>query len=175
MRGDFFISLAHCYNLETLDVSGGLNIDDAALNFMEKCKPTREEKVPACGQHFFPYLHTVKFAQLQITDHCLFTLCKIAPNIEHLELTKCDKLTEQGVLQTLLKNPKQRLEFLDVNYIPSLTYTILDQIRQEFPNLLIRRFKDNDIDTKDSGLRVPRMLLNAKKKKKKKGKGKKKK
>lgn len=45
-------------------------------------------------------LHTVKLAQLTITDFAIASLSKVAPNIEHLELTGCASLTEYS-LKTL--------------------------------------------------------------------------
>ena len=47
---------------------------------------------------------------------------------------------------------------------------IYDELRTNHPDVLIRRFKHSETDKRDTGLRVPRRLIE---KKKKKGKGKK--
>ena len=64
---------------------------------------------------------------------------------------------------------------MDLNYIPDLKWAFFDELRERFPNILIRRFKHQDTDKKDNGLKVPRRPnVKPKKGKKKKG-GKKKK
>ena len=101
-------------------------------------------------------------------------LVKIAPNIEHLELTKCTNISDIGVME-LLRIHGKTLKFLDINYIPDLKYPFFDELRNNYPDLLIRRFQHYETDKKDTGLRVPRRLIEKKKKKKKKKGGKKKK
>ena len=97
---------------------------------------------------------------------------KLAPNIEHLELIKCERITEFSI-NSILEKPNS-LKFLDINFIPAFTYMILDVLREKHPDLLMRRYAENDVDKKDNGLRVPRRVIDSKKKKKR-GKGKKKK
>ena len=99
---------------------------------------------------------------------------KAMPNLEHLELTKCDLLTEFGLKSVLESNTK--LQFLDINHIPAVTFPYLDELKDTHPELLIKRHTYQDVDfKKDNGLRVPRRLkVDIKKKKKKKGKKKKK-
>lgn len=105
----------------------------------------------------------------------LGNLVKIAPNIEHLELTKCTNLSDIGITE-LLRVHGKTLKFLDINYIPDLKWPFFDELRNSHPDLLIRRFQNYETDKKDTGLRVPRRLIEKKKKKgKKKGGGKKKK
>ena len=97
---------------------------------------------------------------------------KAAPNLEHLEVTKCDKLTEFGLKSVLESNPK--LQFLDINHIPAVTFPFLDELKDTHPDLLIKRHTYQEVDfKKDNGLRVPRRLKVDIKKKKKKGKKKK--
>lgn len=96
--------------------------------------------------------------------------------MEHLEVTKCDKLTEFGLKSVLETNTK--LQYIDFNHIPAVTYGFLDELKDNYPDLFIKRYKYQDQDfKKDNGLRVPRRLKIDDKKKKKKGKkgGKKKK
>ena len=67
------------------------------------------------------------------------------------------------------------LKYLDLNKIPVVNFAFLDQLKQDHPDLLIRRNRYEDDDfKKDNGLRVPRQFPQKKKKKGKKG-GKKKK
>ena len=95
------------------------------------------------------------------------------PNLEHVELCKCESVGEFGV-QQLLQNCA-KLAYLDINKVPIVNYGFLDELKQSHPELLIRRNRHQDEDfKKDNGLRVPRRIIEKKKKKKKK-KGKKKK
>lgn len=97
------------------------------------------------------------------------------PDLEHLELTKCDKLTDYA-LKTIFET-NTALRYIDVNKVPTVDYGFLDELTKQKPDLLIRRNCHQDEDyKKDNGLRVPRRVIQEKKKKKKgKGKGKKKK
>ena len=124
----------------------------------------------------FPYLTILKLGSTTIPDMSLIALTKNAPNLEHLELQKCERITEFGVKNVLENNTE--LKLLDLNKIPIVNYGYLDELKQNHPNLLMRRNKYEDDDfKKDNGLRVPRQFPDKKgKKKKKKGKkGKKKK
>ena len=118
--------------------------------------------------------HTARLCGLAIGDMPLMAMSKYMPNLEHLEIPKCEKVTEFGLKSILETNTK--LEFLDINHIPAVTFPFLDELKDTHPNLLIKRHAYQDVDfKKDNGLRVPRRLLvDIKKKKKKKG-GKKKK
>ena len=60
--------------------------------------------------------------------------------------------------------------------MPIVNYAFLDVLKDEYPELLIRRnvYQDEDFK-KDNGLRVPRRIIQKKKSKKKKKGGKKKK
>jgi hypothetical protein len=74
-----------------------------------------------------------------------------------------------------IANKNKTLQFIDFNYIPDLKYAFFDELRERFPDLLIRRFKHQETDKKDTGMRVPRRIIEKKKKKGKKKGGKKKK
>lgn len=92
-----------------------------------------------------------------------------------MELTRCEKLNDTS-LTDLLRIQGKTLKFLDINYIPDLKWPFFDELRNNYPDLLIRRFENYETDKKDTGLRVPRRLIEKKKAKgKKKGGGKKKK
>jgi hypothetical protein len=117
------------------------------------------------------YLHTVKLASCNIGDMALVDVLKVTQAIEHLEVTKCERITEFSINKVLELCPN--IKFLDVNGIPVVSYAMLDEIMKAHPQLLMKRHKYQDQDfKKDNGLRIPRLLPA---KKKPKGKGKKKK
>ena len=101
-------------------------------------------------------------------------ITKAMPNLEHVELVKCEAITEFGI-NCFLQNC-EKIIFLDIAKVPIFDYNFLDELRQTNPTLYIRRNKHYGDDfKKDNGLRVPRRIISKKKKKKKKkGKGKKK-
>lgn len=174
MKADFFETLGHCKQLELLDCTGCYEIDDAMQQNFEKTmskKGDDENSKPG-----WTSCHTARLCGLGISDIPLMAFCKFLPNLEHLEIPKCEKVTEFGLKSILETNPK--LQFLDINHIPAVTFPFLDELKDTHPNLLIKRHAYQDVDfKKDNGLRVPRRLLVDIKKKKKKGKkgGKKKK
>ena len=95
------------------------------------------------------------------------------PNLEHVEIAKCEGISEFGI-QCFLQNCPN-MTFLDIARTAIIKYEQLDELRQSYPGLYIRRNKLADEDfKKDNGLRVPRRIISKKKKKKKKKKGKKK-
>ena len=119
-------------------------------------------------------MHTLKFSGATISDGSMPTLTKVAPNLEHLELIKCDAVGDFGVGHLIEKCTQ--LMFLDISKLPIVNYTFLDELKATHPDLLIRRNVHHEDDfKKDNGLRVPRRIIQKKKAKKKKGKGKKKK
>jgi hypothetical protein len=117
-------------------------------------------------------LHTVKLGCCPITDFGISILVKIAPSVHHLEVPGCEALTDYGVKQCINKFTK--LKYLDLSRVPIVNYKYLDELKNEKPDLLMRRNLISEIEKKDNGLRVPRRVVSKKKKKKKKG-GKKKK
>jgi hypothetical protein len=119
-------------------------------------------------------LHTVKVGGTHISSMNLNNLVKIAPKLEHIELTRCPFITDAGLLE-LCRIHHKTLKFLDLNYVPDLKWPFFDELRNNYPEVLIRRFKQQDFDKKDTGLRVPRRIIEKKKKKKGKKGGKKKK
>merc|ERR1712070_958650 len=95
-------------------------------------------------------------------------------NISHLEIQRCQGFNDTDILDLINKNNKTLL-FIDISYIPDLKYSFFDEMRERFPNILMRRYKHQETDKKDTGLRVPRRIIEKKKKGKKKKGGKKKK
>lgn len=108
----------------------------------------------------------------KISDHPLSKLVEMAEGMSHLEVARCEALTGNAMKILLTKNTQ--LKFVDMNGVKELTYTIWDDLKTVRPDLMVKRFKEQTADVKDTGLRVPLPLKKDKKKKKKKG-GKKKK
>ena len=175
MKGEFFPSLARCYNLEYIDLTGTKNIDDMAISALSKYEIVSGEGPNAVRTRpGLPYLHTLRLNGINIGDFGVSEMIKASKAIEHIELAGCVTLTEAGVNKLL--SDCEGLRFLDINSIPSITYPFLDDIMQRKPDLLVKRHKHQDYDfKKDNGLRLPRLIIGAKKKKGKKKKGKKKK
>ena len=120
------------------------------------------------------YLHTLRLNGLSIGDLAIMELLKVTKSIEHIELAKCSNITEGGINKLI--ESCENLMYIDMNGIPAITYPFLDDIVQRKPELMMKRHKYQDVDfRKDNGLRIPRLIIGAKKKKGKKGKGKKKK
>ncbi len=154
-----------------MDISGCKNLDDVFVTNMVKC-----EVVLADRKHVTPGLQkltTVKIGLTNLTDFGVVSLCKMAPNIEHLELCRLETLTEYS-LKFVVKELKE-LKFLDTNGIKDCNYALMDEFKQQKPSLLVRMYRFDKFDKKDNGLRVPRRVVQKKKKKKGKKGGKKKK
>jgi len=56
---------------------------------------------------------------------------------------------------------------LDLTSIPGLNLPLVEEIKNKKPELLLRQFRTEKMDPKDTGLRVPRRVIEAEKKKKK--------
>lgn len=122
-------------------------------------------------------LHRLRVLKLggivKMSDHSLMKLVHTSRVLEHLELSKCELLTEYSI-DHIVKTCSA-LAFLDLNGIPGITQAVVENLRLQRPELLIRRYMYQNLDPKDNGLRVPRRIVDKKKKKKKKKGGKKKK
>lgn len=169
----FFETLGHCFNLETLDVAGSNAItDDGGRSIIAAQITVGSETVKPGLQ----YLHTLKLSGAALGDASLPNMTKAMPNLEHVELIRCESVGEFGINSFISNCPK--LAFLDIAKVPIATnnYGFLDELKISNPDLLIRRNIHQDIDfKKDNGLRVPRRIVGKKKSKKKKKGGKKKK
>lgn len=171
LKGEFFLNLARCTNMEYIDLTGDKLIDDNAFSNLPKFEITVGQEKLKPGM---PYLHTLRLNGLAISNMTIYDLTKISKAIEHIEMAGCTQLTEDGISKLLLDCPD--LKFIDFNANPGITYAFLDDIAQKKPALLVKRHKFQDVDfRKDNGLRIPRLIAGAKKKKKKGKKGKKKK
>ena len=173
-NSSFFEVLGQCWNLETLDVTGSKGIDDEGGRLITAQSVTYMNETIKPG---LQYCHTLKINGSTISDATLPSIIKAMPDLQHIELCKCEAVGEFGINSILQNCPN--LIYLDLNKVPvatgSATYGFLDELKKTNPDLLIRRNVHVDDDfKKDNGLRVPRRIVEKKKKKKKK-KGKKKK
>ena len=170
-NSSFFETLGFCFNLETLDVSGSNDINDDGGRALTNASITVGNETVKPG---LTACHTLKISGSNIGDATLPLITKAMPNLEHVELVKCEAISEFGI-NCILQNC-EKIIFLDIAKVPIFDYNFLDELRQTNPTLYIRRNKHQGDDfKKDNGLRVPRRIISKKKKKKKKkGKGKKK-
>lgn len=124
-KSDIFLKLGQCWNLESLDVAGARHIDDTAFINMAKGEFILDD-----GKHVMPglvKLKTAKIGYCNLTDHGVVTLCKLARNLEHLELNRLDALTPYS-LEFIFKECN-KLEFLDLNGVTAVTYKMLDELK----------------------------------------------
>lgn len=173
MTGAFCHALSQAFSLEELDLSGDSSIGDDGIAILPKGE-TKDENGKTLEVIGLPRLRVLKLNGLvKTTDHSLLKLCQTSRVLEHIELTKCELLTEYSI-DGIIKGCTN-LVFLDLNGIPAVTPAQLEVFRQLRPELMIRRYLYQNIDPKDNDLRVPRRLMGEKKKKKKGKKGGKKK
>lgn len=95
MKVDFFANLAKCHNLEFLDLTGDLNVDDMGFTLLPKhevvISPTEKHK-PG-----MPYLHTLRLNGCKLGDMAIYELIKVTTAIEHLEMAGCENISESGI------------------------------------------------------------------------------
>ena len=169
MTGAFCNALSHAFYLEELDLSGDSSIGDDGIVSLPKGE-TKDEQGKTLEVIGLPRLRVLKLNGLvKTTDHSLLKLCQTSRVLEHLELTRCELITEYSI-DGIIKGCTN-LVFLDLNGIPAVTPAQLEAFRQLRPELMIRRYLYQNIDPKDNDLRVPRRLMGEKKKKKKGKKG----
>ena len=173
MTGAFCQALAYAFALEELDLSGDSSIGDDGIAVLPKGE-VKDEFGKTLEVVGLPKLKVLKLNGIvKASDHNVLKLCQTSRVLEHIELTRCELMTEYSV--DLLIKGCTNLVFLDLNGIPAITPQALENFRQLKPDLMIRRFLYQNIDPKDNDLRVPRRLMGEKKKKKKGKKGGKKK
>ena len=87
-------------------------------------------------------LQLVRVAKLnglsKISNNSLINFCKGLPYLEHLELARCESITEFGVHNIIANVPS--INFIDLNFIPAITPKELEEIRKVKPQILIRRY-----------------------------------
>lgn len=120
-------SLSYCFELEELDLTGNSSIGDDGIMQLPKgeIKDSFGKVVEVVG---LPNLRLLKLGGInKMTDHSIMKLCHTSKVLEHLELTKCELLTEYSIEGIIKQNAS--LVFLDLNGIPAITQPILDGLR----------------------------------------------
>ena len=74
----------------------------------------------------------------KITDHPLLKLTQSSRVLEHLEVCKCELLTEYSIENIIKATPT--LKYLDLNGIPAIIPQALELLKAVRGDLLIRRF-----------------------------------
>jgi hypothetical protein len=59
------------------------------------------------------------------------------------------------------------LKFIDLSGVTAVNQPFLEEMKTKMPQVYLRKFKINEVDKKDNGLRVPRRVIEKEKKKKK--------
>lgn len=103
-------------------------------------------------------------------DNTAMLILKTSEVLENIELAGCKNVSDAVILK--IWSEYHNIKFVDLNYHPIMTPAFYEQLIEIRSDVLMRRFKHQDVDPKDNGLRVP--LRISEKKKKKKGKKKKK-
>lgn len=179
-------ALGFCFKLQTLDLGGCKHIGEDFFNWehlainsphspANRSAPIPKGEKMEDGINTKPGLAelvTVKLNFLvKIGDGSVSRICEMTNKLEHLELTGCEQLSEDG-LDALFKTYKN-IQFFDINHIPVVNPAFYEVLKNSRPDVMVRRYQFNDIDLKDNMLRVPLRIVS--KDKKKKGKKKKKK
>lgn len=120
----FFETLGFCFNLETLDVCGSNDINDDACRALSNAGITYGNETVKPG---LQYCHTLKLSGASIGDATLPILLRTMPNLEHLEIIKCEQVGEFGISTIIEKCPK--LRYLDIAKIPIINYQFLDDLK----------------------------------------------
>ena len=167
---EFGKALAYCFNLLVIDLAGCTHITDEFFQHLGTGAIIEEEITKKQG---FKNMHSAKLNMLiNINDGAVQKLLQLAPELENLELTGCENITEDCI-EKLFKN-FHKLQYIDLNHIPVMTPAFYEVLKGHRPNVLMRRYKVQEVDPKDNGLRIPWRLAKEKKAgKKKKGKKKK--
>lgn len=111
-------------NLEELDFTGDTNIGDEGLLLLAKGEIKQEGGAPS----IIVGLQKLRILKLnglvKISDHQLLKVCLSSHVLEHLELTKCENLTEYSIDMLIKQMPT--LKFIDINSIPAITPIVLE-------------------------------------------------
>lgn len=127
-----FVSVSECRNIQDLNLSGCLGLDDETLKLVAK------------GCKILLYLN---LSYTNLTDASLRAVAKYCMNLQYMSLAFCGKFSDRGLLYLATGKCAKRLEYLDMsgclqvtpqgfhnlaNGCTNLTSLILD----EFPTLL---------------------------------------
>lgn len=74
----------------------------------------------------------------KMSDHSLSKLAASSEVLEHLELTRCESLSDYSIGTIIRQTPT--LKFIDLNAIPAITPKVLEELKNIKPDLLIRRY-----------------------------------
>lgn len=93
-NSSFFETLGFCFNLESLDVTGSNDMNDdggRALTNAQVAVGTETVK-PGLSSCL-----TLKISGSSISDATLPLITKAMPNLEHVEIAKCEGISEFGI------------------------------------------------------------------------------
>lgn len=93
-NSSFFETLGFCFNLETLDVAGSNDINDDGGRLITAAQVTVGSDSVKPG---LQKMHTLKFSGATLGDASIPLIVKAMPNLEHVELIKCESVSEFGI------------------------------------------------------------------------------
>ena len=93
-NSSFFETLGHCYNLESLDVTGSNDINDDGGRALTNAQVAVGNETVKPG---LQYCITLKISGSSISDATLPLITKAMPNLEHVEIAKCEGVSEFGI------------------------------------------------------------------------------
>jgi len=97
MNGTFCGALSLAFELEEVDLTGDSSIGDEGLSILPKGE-LKNEETRSSELIGLPKLKVIKLGGLvKITDHAVMKLVATSKHIEHIELTKCEALTEYSI------------------------------------------------------------------------------
>ncbi|GJQ78058.1 hypothetical protein Trydic_g2401 [Trypoxylus dichotomus] len=120
------IALRSCYcaHLQTLDVSFVSNFNDAALR--EILCPNNDSRRGLADEKIrFRNLHTLKLAGTDITDIAMRYVTQYLPNLTHLCLSSCPRITDAGIAQLCTKPASTVTNLVSLNLSQSKLVTEL--------------------------------------------------
>lgn len=95
MKNDFLKIVSVCWNLESLDITGCTQVDDQGISALAKGEAQLRVGLPPALPGLIKLI-TLKVGHTKMTDFGLGQIIKACPNLQHLELNRCE-LTDAGV------------------------------------------------------------------------------
>lgn len=127
MTGAMCHPISHAFELQELDLTGNSNVSDDGVIQLVKGE-RRNEELRINEVIGLPRLRVLKLGGIsKMTDTPAIKLAQTSKVLEHLELTKCELLTEYS-LENIIRSVTS-LKYLDLNGIPIVTPTVLDNLR----------------------------------------------
>ena len=130
VTGEITKTIAKCFQLRIIDLSGVKGIDEAGLgNIVKGSIEPKEfgEKATLVG---LQYLTSLKLNTLdKIFDSSIVNILRACPNMQQLELNKCENVSE--FLFEAITNQKvaPNLKYLDNNKIKNIKADPLEEFR----------------------------------------------